>query len=159
MSNDEVIFRGYGLSLRIPEHTLEVWRGFRQVKANELERFGAIIGSRTEGSEEYWIDRVTQPFSSDRATRSSFLLQDKKHQSAVDTAFEQSGGTLVYLGTWHTHPESIPSSSIIDKKDWVACIRRNPGTRLFFVIVGLDEVRVFVRRVWGLGFGRLKKDC
>ncbi len=154
----EAIFRGHGLSLRIPWNVLQAWEEYRQVEMHDPERFGVIIGSRTEGKKEYWIESVTKPYAGDQAARSSFRLQDQNHQNSVDVAFEQSDGTSIYLGTWHTHPELIPAPSSIDKNDWVSCIRRNSGRQLFFVIVGLSEIRVFVRSWWCLGFAQLKKD-
>lgn len=157
-SEQEAIFRGHGLSLRIPGEVIRTWTECRQVDMLDPERFGVIIGSRTERAKEYWIDSVTKPHSEDQATRASFKLQDRHHQSSVDIAFECSGGTSIYLGTWHTHPELVPKPSSIDKRDWIACIRRNPGRQLFFVIVGLGEIRVFVRGWWYLGFAQLKKD-
>lgn len=154
----ETIFRGHGLSLRIPWSVLQAWEECRQVETPDPERFGVIIGARTEGEKEHWIESITKPYACDQATRSSFRLQDQNHQNSVDTAFKQSSGTSIYLGTWHTHPELAPTPSSIDKNDWVSCIRRNTGRQLFFVIVGLGEIRVFVRGRWGLGFAQLKKD-
>ncbi|MEW8051546.1 MAG: Mov34/MPN/PAD-1 family protein [Candidatus Thiodiazotropha sp.] len=157
-SEREAIFRGHGLSLRIPIDVHNEWEECRQAELLDPERFGIIIGSRTVGEQEYWVESITTPYSGDQATRYSFKLQDRSHQNSVDVAFELSGGTSIYLGTWHTHPELVPTPSSIDKKDWVACIRRNPGRQLFFVIVGLGEVRVFVQGWWCLGFTQLKKD-
>ncbi|MCU7804220.1 MAG: Mov34/MPN/PAD-1 family protein [Candidatus Thiodiazotropha sp. (ex Lucinoma borealis)] len=157
-SQNEAIFRGKGLSLRIPERVFSAWNDCSQVEMLTPEGFGVIIGSRTKARNEYWVDNITTPYSGDQATRSSFKLQDTNHQKLVDMAFQRSGGTCIYLGIWHTHPELAPMPSTVDKKDWVACIRRNPGRQLFFVIVGLNEIRVFVRSRWCLGFTQLKKD-
>jgi len=142
----------------MPWNVLQVWEECRQEEMHDPEIFGVIIGSRTEGEKEYWVESITKPYTGDQATRFSFKLQDRSHQGSVDIAFEQSYGTNIYLGTWHTHPELIPTPSSIDKSDWFSCVRRNSGRQLFFVIVGLGEVRVFVRGRWGLGFSQLKKD-
>ena len=47
--------------------------------------------------------------------------------------------------TWHTHPEPVPTPSGMDRDDWAACLRENPRRPLAFVLVGTDQVRVFVR--------------
>lgn len=156
MSDGGRIYRGFGLSFIVPPGALNTWKGHRQIKENHLERFGVIIGSRSVEHEEYWVDMVTTPFPNDRATRRSFALRDNKHQLSVDQAFKHSGGTSIYLGTWHTHPEAIPEPSIIDMKDWLSCIKRNSGRQLFFVIVGNKDVRVFVRK--GFCFRRLNTE-
>lgn len=158
MSNTDVVFRGYGLILKILGETIGVWESSRQINMVDPERFGVLIGSRTDGAEEYLVDGITTPYSDDQASRSSFLLCDESHQHAVDIAFHKSGGTSIYLGTWHTHPQKIPMPSSVDKRDWVECVSRNPGRQLFFIIVGIDEVRVYVRRRWRFGFGQLQKE-
>ncbi|MFX9397410.1 Mov34/MPN/PAD-1 family protein, partial [Acinetobacter baumannii] len=54
-----------------------------------------------------------------------------------------SNGTSVYLGTWHSHPQNIPTPSNIDYADWKSCILRNPDRQLFFAIVGIQAIRIF----------------
>jgi [CysO sulfur-carrier protein]-S-L-cysteine hydrolase len=146
VNNEWVHFRGHGLSLLVSYETLEIWESFRQKKPEATEKFGVIIGSRSEGKDEYWVESVTTPFPKDKSTRFGFMLQDRDHQNAVDMAFKKSRGTSVYQGTWHTHPEHIPTPSAIDILDWLACTTRNSGKQLFFVIVGVKEVHVYVRK-------------
>ena len=71
--------------------------------------------------------------------------------------FACSGGRAIYLGTWHTHPESVPTPSGIDRSDWAACQRANRGRPLAFVLVGTGKVRVFVRARWQ--FRPLSEEC
>jgi integrative and conjugative element protein (TIGR02256 family) len=157
MSNSAIVYQGYSLTLTIPFDVLGVLRNCRQVHNEAPERFGVIIGSRTAKSKEYWIEAVTKPMENDKATRSSFLLQDKNHQDTVDSTFQSSGGTSIYLGTWHTHPEPLPVPSLIDKKDWKACMQRNPGRQLFFIIVGTEELRIYIHKNWRFTFSQLKR--
>lgn len=133
------------------------WKSHRQLRPRSLESFGVMIGTQTENVGEYWIEEVTTPYSNDTATRSSFRLRDKRHQKAVDRAFESSNGSSIYIGTWHTHPEGIPTPSSVDKTDWLACIRRNPGRKIFFAIVGTREVRIFVKDRFG--FVKLRRGA
>ncbi|MDO9141866.1 MAG: Mov34/MPN/PAD-1 family protein [Methylobacter sp.] len=149
MGDENAIFKNGGISLNISKDALAVWKNHRQINAKDHEKFGVIIGSCSEIKDEYWVESITTPFPNDRSTRYSFLLRDRNHQKAVDLAFVESGGTSIYLGTWHTHPELIPTPSLIDKMDWLSCIGKNPGRQLFFVIVGTKEIRVFVRTSFG----------
>lgn len=112
-------------------------------KEVDNEKFGVIIGSKTNEKETYWIERITTPFTKDSSTFSSFLLQDPHHQLSVDRAFEISNGRLGYLGTWHTHPESHPSPSEVDERDWLKCVSKNKDRQLFFFIIGSREISVF----------------
>ena len=93
----------------------------------------------------------------DGRTRCSFALCDPGHQRVVCGMFARSGGRSIYLGTWHTHPEPVPTPSGIDRKDWAACLRANRGRPLAFALVGTDRIRVFVRRRWR--FRPLSEEC
>ena len=155
MKNEAMLFNGFGVSLYIPGDTLKLWKNSRQINNKDHEKFGVLIGTSSESLDEYWVDSVTSPFPKDKSSKFSFMLRDKKHQRIVDKAFAQSGDTTVYLGTWHTHPENIPTPSSTDTNDWSACIRKNPGRQLFFVIVGTKCIRVFVQN--GFGFKKLKQ--
>lgn len=148
MNRNELQFKREELLLGISGSVLQIWKDEAQLKRNDPERFGVLIGSRTEGTEEHWIEEVTKQFSGDRATRHSFLMQDKRHQRVVDQAFQHSKGMLGYVGTWHTHPEPIPKPSAVDLKDWRACVKRNPGRQLFFVIVGMEQICVYIFHRW-----------
>jgi integrative and conjugative element protein (TIGR02256 family) len=149
MDDENAIFKNNDISLNISKDTLTAWHNHRQINAKDHERFGVIIGSCSETNDEYWVESITTPFPNDRSTRYSFLLRDRNHQITVDKAFAESGGTSVYMGTWHTHPEQKPTPSVVDKMDWLSCIRNNAGRQLFFVIVGTKEIRVFVRTSFG----------
>ena len=110
------------------------------------ESFGVLMGTTSVDRREIWIESVTTPMEHDRRTRFSFALRDPGHQRTVCGMFGCSGGRSIYLGTWHTHPEPVPTPSRIDRTDWAARVRANRGRPLAFVLVGTDQVRVFVRR-------------
>ena len=122
-----------------------VWRAHRQTAADAAESFGVLIGTTSVDRREIWIESVTTPMANDRRTRFSFALRDPGHQRTVCGRFACSGGRVIYLGTWHTHPEPVPTPSGMDRDDWAACQWANRGRPLAFVLVGTDQVRVFVR--------------
>lgn len=109
------------------------------------EAFGVLIGCYNNENNIY-IRMVTEPYSSDKATRTSFSLKDPKHQQIVSKAFQKSHSLLGYLGTWHTHPEYNPVPSSIDINDWDKCATRNADRRLFFFIIGKDEPYLFYKK-------------
>ena len=138
-------FEGYGRRVTVCDEVAGVWRGHRQTVASAAESFGVLIGTTSLDRRESWIETVTTPMTRDRRSRFSFALRDPGHQRAVCEKFACSGGRAIYLGTWHTHPESVPTPSGTDRNDWIACLRVNRGRPLAFVLVGTEEVRVFVR--------------
>ena len=146
VTNDCVrCFEGYGRRVTVSEEVVRVWHAHRQTEATAAESFGVLMGTTSVDRREIWIEAVTTPLRRDRRSRYSFALRDAGHQRAACRMFASSDGRAIYLGTWHTHPEPVPKPSDIDRNDWVTCLRANRGRQLAFVIVGTEEVRVFVR--------------
>ena len=138
-------FHGYGRRVHVRDEVADVWHTHRQTAADAAESFGVLMGTTSVNRREIWIESVTTPMAHDQRKRLSFELRDPGHQRAVCGKFACSGGRAIYLGTWHTHPEPVPTPSRIDRNDWAACMQANPGRPLAFVLVGADQVRVFVR--------------
>ena len=138
-------FEGYGRRVTVHEDVVGIWDGHRQTEANAAESFGVLMGTTSVDRREIWIEAVTTPMPRDRRSRYSFALRDPGHQRAVCQMFADTDGKAIYLGTWHTHPEPVPEPSDIDQNDWVTCLKANRGRPLAFVVVGTEEVRVFVR--------------
>ena len=146
MARDGVCtFEGYGRRVNVDDEVAGVWHVHRQTVATASESFGVLMGTTSVDRREIWIETVTTPMPRDRCSRFSFALRDPGHQRAVSRKFASSAGRAIYLGTWHTHPEPVPTPSWIDLNDWVICLRANRGRPLAFAIVGTEEVRVFVR--------------
>lgn len=141
-------FQGYGRRVAVRDEVLGAWHEHRQTAADATESFGVLIGTTSIDRREIWIEKVTTPMPRDRRTRFSFTLCDPEHQRVVCKRFACSGGRSIYLGTWHTHPEPVPTPSGVDRKDWAECLRANPDRPLAFVLVGTEKTRVFVRKSW-----------
>ena len=138
-------FRGHGRRVHVCKDVAGVWWALRQTGADAAESFGVLTGTTSVDRREIWIESATTPMARDRHTRFSFALRDPGHQRTVSAKFACSGGRAIYLGTWHTHPVSVPTPSGVDRIDWTKCLRANPGRPLAFVLVGTDKTRVFVR--------------
>ena len=139
-------FEGYGRRVTVYEEVVGVWHGHRQTEATAAESFGVLMGTTSVDRREIWIEAVTTPMPRDQRSRFSFALRDPGHQRAVSRTFAATDGRAIYLGTWHTHPEPVTEPTGIDRNDWVTCLRANRGRPLAFVVVGTQEVRVFVRK-------------
>ena len=147
-------FGGCSRRVRVDGDVANIWAAHRQTEADAAEAFGVLVGTTSKNRKEMWIEAVTTPKGMDQRWRTGFRLLDPAHQEFVDGMFERSEGSMIYLGTWHTHPEARPAPSDIDKNDWRGCHRRNRDRPLAFVLVGIEEVRVYVQ--WARRFRRLR---
>lgn len=121
-------------------------RAHTQRTAREPEAGGVLLGRHLIDSQDLVVDEVTVPQKEDRRSRFSFF-RSKSHSTLAYQRWNDSNGRMAYLGLWHTHPESDPSPSCVDRRDWTKAIARDSfeGERLFFPIVGIDRIRVWTK--------------
>ena len=149
-------FDGHGRRVYVCDEVVDIWDAQRQMQSRAAESFGVLVGTTSVDKKDAWIEAVTTPMPLDWCSRFAFELRDPGHQRVVCEMFERSGGSRIYLGTWHTHPEPRPTASMVDKKDWRACQEANRGRPLAFVLVGTEELRFFCRSKGGFGELRAK---
>lgn len=130
--------------LIIVEHAVEQMVSFAQRRWWDAEAGGVLLGRHLLDSHDTVVDEVTAPQSSDRRSRFSFF-RSKGHEALAQLRWHQQAGTSAYLGLWHTHPESDPTPSQIDCSDWKQAVSGDifEGDRLFFPIVGTNNIRVW----------------
>src|SRR5690348_10290771 len=90
----------------------------RQTDVHANEAGGILIGERRGA--HIWVRSISFPQPDDWATKYSFFRRSKAHQQAADSAWQSSGGAHQYVGEWHSHPESMPRPSLIDRASWMA---------------------------------------
>ena len=132
------------LNLSVSKSAYDLWLKYRQINHYDTEACGVLIGTKDIDTNHYWIESVTAPMSKDIRKKYSFIMKDPSHQQTVDRAYRNSNGTSIYLGTWHSHPQAVPVPSHIDYQDWHECIKRNPDRDLFFIIIGTEQIRIFI---------------
>ncbi len=117
----------------------------RQFARAVFEAGGVLLGRLIIGTNDVVVDAVTEPMGGDVGTRFSFHRSAPAHQAAIDRAWESSGGTVGYLGEWHTHAEPDPTPSTTDLDDWTKRLREDTfdGGSLLFVIVGRERTRMW----------------
>ena len=143
--SDDIHVKIDELLIYVPSAIINIWMKHCQIKPYQNESFGVLIGNRIENKNIYTLAYITEPMKQDISSRYSFTMKDPQHQSVVDKHYKESAGEDVYLGTWHTHPESKPFPSCVDLRDWDSCIKRNNDRQLFFVIVGIDYAVFYAR--------------
>jgi len=99
-------------SLMIPSVLLDKLITYVNRK-NHREQGGILLGLVFEDHDE--ITNFISPSKADRADLLSFIRRRKPAQRKINKAWNKSGGHVIYLGEWHTHPGSGPSPSRQDR--------------------------------------------
>lgn len=134
-----------GGKLEISSHALSRMLAYVQDTRPKPEAGGVLIGRYIRDSSNIVIDEATVPMAGDLSLRFSFRRTRQPHQQALDQLWLSSGGTITYVGEWHTHPEDIPVPSDTDIKNWQERLKKDvfSGDTLFFIIVGIKILRVW----------------
>ena len=91
---------------------------------------------------------LTRPGPTDVRRLHSFTRADPLHETANVRAWERSGGTISYVGEWHTHPAGGITPSSIDVRSWRGEARRC-GRPMVFALVVPGAWGIFVvRPMW-----------
>lgn len=83
---------------------------------SQKEVGGILLGSYRGPHIE--VTGITVPGPADISSTSTFIRRDRSHQVAAKKAWSESGGTVTYLGEWHTHPAGGPAPSGTDLNAW-----------------------------------------
>lgn len=130
----------------IEDQVIRTLDQYRQRLPDSPESGGILLGYRRE--RHLHVTDVTVPLKTDSRTRTRFYRSADPHQQAAHDRWCKSGGTMDYIGEWHTHPEICPSPSTIDTRGWkgICEARQVP---MLFVIAGTQDC------LWiGLGAGQ-----
>lgn len=106
-----------------------------------------ILGYQGDDALEAYATIASAPTAFDEQSRFR-VFRSSAHNAFAVSAYEASGGREDYLGLWHTHPESDPSPSSQDLRDWRRALKRGSfnGAGLFFLIVGCQKIRCWFGR-------------
>ncbi|HDR6277195.1 MULTISPECIES: Mov34/MPN/PAD-1 family protein [Bacillus cereus group] len=130
--------------LYIRPEALDKMNKYKQIKWNDTEAGGILIGRILVEDENYIIDDVSEPMSKDKRMRTRFSRKVEGHQEYFNDVWERANGRCFYLGEWHTHPQRVPIPSSIDRTDWNRLLKMGYETgRLFFIIIGIEELKVW----------------
>jgi integrative and conjugative element protein (TIGR02256 family) len=99
----------YSQRVRIAHNVLDHTVQFRQLNWRAPEAGGQLFG--TVAGEEVRITRATGPHAGDTRSRYAYRSNPSAAQRCIDE-YGQMG--LLYLGEWHTHPETAPNASTTD---------------------------------------------
>jgi integrative and conjugative element protein (TIGR02256 family) len=127
----------------IEDQVIRILDRYRQRSSGSPESGGILLGYRREL--HLHVTEATVPLGTDIRSRTRFFRSADPHRQAAHARWRESGGTMDYVGEWHTHPEINPSPSTIDRVAWerICNSRKAP---MLFIIAGTHD------RLWiGLG--------
>ncbi len=132
---------------------------YLQISKDDAEAGGVLLGRFLKDSKNIIVDHISVPMIGDKRSRFSFVRNKKMHQKIIDNEWLKSNGTCNYVGEWHTHPEDYPTPSNVDTDNWKNRLKQDKfSTRyLYFMIVGLKEIRVWEGDKRTLTITKLKK--
>jgi integrative and conjugative element protein (TIGR02256 family) len=81
------------------------------------------------------VTGLTQPGPGDERRLHSFTRADPLHEAANADAWKGSGGTVSYVGEWHTHPSGTVTPSSVDVRSWRSEARRCSRPMVFALVV------------------------
>lgn len=100
--------------LIIEREALNIMESFIQNDRKKHESGGILLGQIKD--DRIYVQNVSPPNKFDRSGRYYFHRDKDAAQIIIDYEFANSGGSVIYLGEWHTHPESVPKPSMQDMK-------------------------------------------
>ena len=118
---------------------------FRQTSVVAPESGGILLGYRR--GIHIHVSTMTTPLPGDTQHRYGFQRQAEQHQKIAIERGKAGRETMDYVGEWHTHPETKPTPSSIDSREWRK-ICQAKSEPMVFLIVGTHNV------LWvGVGLG------
>lgn len=139
-----VFTRGEGGRVQFGPSALAAIRRHLQLCPDAPEAGGVLLGRYIAGTADVVVDAVSEPMPHDHRDRMRFFRHRRGHQRAIQAAWSESGGTCTWLGEWHTHPESNPFPSFIDRIEWRRKLTVDRYDEvLFFIIAGTEQLRVW----------------
>lgn len=125
----------------LSETVTEIFQGHIQTARDDREAGGLLLGS-VHGV-NIAISEATVPTSWDKRLRHLFERMPMGHKAVAEARWLESGGTVRYLGEWHTHPEDHPCPSGIDRSEWKKLVRKRVDRRpLLAIVVGRKSLHV-----------------
>lgn len=140
-----IFIRPRGGLVKLAKPAEKLMRDYAAGANGAEEAGGVLLGRLVSDSKDIVIDAATEPGPNDKRTLFSFLRSKAGHQQQVNRFWAKSGGTQIYLGGWHSHPQADPTPSGQDIRDWLSAVKRAKYEQdsLLFAIVGFDRLRLW----------------
>ncbi len=132
------------------ESVIAIFDRHIQALPSDYEAGGLLLGT-VHGS-NIMVVEATVPTVWDKRFQYLFERLPFGHSSIAQARWEGSGGTVRYVGEWHTHPQDRPRPSGLDRDEWNKLSRkRADGRPMLAVIVGRKSLYVELVPHAGIG--------
>ncbi|NCN65893.1 MAG: hypothetical protein GW908_00520 [Thiomicrospira sp.] len=132
------------------EPVMALFEYHTQTLPSDCEAGGLLLGT-VHGSNISVIE-ATVPTAWDKRFQYLFERMPFGHRTIAQARWKASGGTVRYLGEWHTHPQDYPRPSGIDRIEWNKLSRKRADDRpMLAVIVGRKNLYVELVPRAGIG--------
>ena len=124
--------------LLVPESVIEKVRKYKEEVGFRNESGGIILGSQSETGLDFVVKDMTLPSPTDDFGPYHYMRDKEAANKLIAKAWKESDGIINYLGEWHTHNESLPHPSYVDK-DLMRQVAKNGSClfdRAFMIILG-----------------------
>ncbi len=131
-----------GKSIDVLNDVLTAIKDYIQSHQSAPESAGLLLGYQNSVTKNITISDYTVPQSNDIRARFFCKIKDSYHFLSLRTkAIKQN----FYIGSWHTHPQTIPEPSSLDWCDWNDTLSKDKSGADFFVfiILGTKEFRIW----------------
>lgn len=145
-----ITFNSKSLNIEIDQKLLNELLSYQQINENDFENGGILMGELYPRSNRIILTHVLVCEHIENS-KYGLELNIKCLQKQMDEIWDESNGTITYLGDWHTHPESNPKPSYTDYKTFV----KNYYTSKFEQNVLLYVILGSKKSIWFKSFNGL----
>jgi len=119
-----------GANLVLSDTVVDHFALHRQVRHNQTEAGGQLFARITRY--EIFVEEATGPRPTDRRGRTHYTPDRQAERIEIRERFARG---LHFVGDWHTHPESVPVPSPIDRFTISDCSRRSTHKLAGFLLI------------------------
>lgn len=138
----QVVLFSDGTRLLIPEEAIEKVRRYKAEVGFRNESGGIILGGQSESGLDFIVKDLTLPSPTDDCGPYHYMRDKNAANELIAQAWEDSDGTINYLGEWHTHNEGRPHPSYVDG-NLMHQVSENKSClfdRAFMIILGYEGI-------------------
>ena len=94
---------------------LQAWVGqSEETNGRLVETGGHLFGERNDAAQVMWVSEVSGPPPDSKSSSNGFVCGIEGVAEASEEKSRNSGGSIRFVGMWHTHPDSSPKPSGTD---------------------------------------------
>jgi len=136
----KIKFNQSKLIIEMDPTVFKIFHAYKQKKVCDAEKGGVLMGKLYPSSNKIIITHALI-CKNQKSSRYGITLNTKYLQKKILKIWEESEGTITYLGDWHTHPENNPKPSILDFKTFVLnyFTSKFDQNLLLYIIVGNNK--------------------